>query len=273
MTNLPNAPLVYTIGVVRFPKIPEIQRFATGFHDLIRARYPRPENLMVHMVSAIIGPEGLTVETPAITVYQYVSPDRRWAFILTNEVLALHTDAYLNHIDFADRFVFGLEALLNVPDIRIEWIEAVGMRYVSLIEPREGETLRQYLYPWVLPDVAPAVESGGLSIQEGMYVATYKTSVGDLRFQALRNPPTTLPPELDTPAIHRNGWKRDKPDREFALLDIDHGCRFEPLEAMDTRLVRDKVIRLRTLAKDVFWATGTDHAKSVWKEKIGERPI
>lgn len=265
MTNLPNAPLIYTLGIVRFPGVPNIERFRDGFHDLIRGQYPSPEDITIPVMSATFGPEGLRMESHETRLFQFASPDKSWAFLLTNEILALHTVKYENHVDFADRFRFGLDALLQVPGIGIQWLEAVGMRYVDLVVPRPGEALSDYLRPWIVPSEAPNV-SGGLTIKQGMYVATYRTNVGELRFQALRNPPTTLPPEIDTPVIQSNGWKREVPESDFVVMDSDHGCRFEPMIPMEPDTVCAKLIELRGIAKELFLASGTPHAMNVWKE-------
>ena len=65
-----------------------------------------------------------------------------------------------------------------------------------------------------------------MSIIEGAYVARYKTEVGELRLQSLRNPQFTLPPELQSPLIVKNGWIRNRPGTDFALVDIDHSITF-----------------------------------------------
>jgi uncharacterized protein (TIGR04255 family) len=267
MTNMPSAPLIYTLGVVRFPRVPDIGRFAGGFHDLIRSSYPLADDISAPLVSANFGPEGLRIEQHETKLLQFASPDRKWAFLLTDEVLGLHTVDYLDHRDFVTRFRTGLEALVQVPGIRIEWLEAVGIRYVDLIVPRQGETLVAYLRSWVLPAEVPEI-AGGMVIREGMYVATYRTGVGDLRFQALRNPPTTLPPELDTLLVQRNGWKHPVPDGEFAVLDADHGCRFDIPVPMDIDMVCGRLLKLRQSVKDLFLAAGTEHAVRVWRGEV-----
>jgi uncharacterized protein (TIGR04255 family) len=264
MTNMPDAPLIYTLGVVRFPRVPDIGRFAGGFHDLIRSSHPLADDISAPLVSANFGPEGLRIEQHDTKLLQFASPDRKWAFLLTDEVLGLHTVDCIDHRDFVARFRTGLEALIQVPGIGIEWLEAVGIRYVDLVVPRRGEKLVEYLKSWVLPAEVPDI-AGGMALRECIYVATYQTSVGELRFQALRNPPTTLPPELDTPLVQRNGWKHHVPDREFAVLDADHGCRFEMPVSMDIDMVCVRLLELRQTVKDLFLAAGTEHAVRTWR--------
>ena len=66
---------------------------------------------------------------------QFASPDRKWGLLLTEEILGLHTAAYIHNEDFVARFKEGLRAVLSVRELRIEWMEAVGFRYV---EPSEA---------------------------------------------------------------------------------------------------------------------------------------
>jgi uncharacterized protein (TIGR04255 family) len=264
MTNLAKAPLIYTIGVTRFPRLPDLSRFEADFHEAIRTTgYPLKDEIEAPIISASFSDAGLQIEQHKTRLLQFATADRQWAFILTEEILALHTIAYPNHQVFADRFRTGLSALVGISGIAIELVEAVGMRYVDLVVPRDGETLRDYLEPWVLPIEEPTL-SERMTLIEGMYVATYRSDVGELRFQALRNPPTTLPPELDTPLIKRNGWKRDLPKGEFAVVDVDHGTRFDTPAAMDVDMVCGHLLELRKVAKDLFLSFGTDFAMRVW---------
>ena len=265
MANLPNAPLVYTLGVAHFPAIPDPQHFASLFHEAIRAEYPHYQAVTLPQVSVTAGPEGLKLEQHISPVWQFSTPDRSWAFILTPALLALHTVAYRTHGDFIERLRHGLERLLAVEGIGIAYLGAVGVRYVDRVVPREGEALSDYLKKSVLPPEFD--ELPDLRLEEGVYVSRYSTPQGDLRFQVLRNPPAVLPPELETPLTQQNGWKFYRPNGSFAVVDIDYGSRFEPPHPMDTDFVCERVLCLRRLAKAVFENIGTPHAMSVWNKE------
>ncbi|MCJ2052106.1 TIGR04255 family protein [Methylobacterium sp. J-070] len=265
MANLPNAPLVYTLGVAHFPAIPNPHHFASLFHEAIRAEYPHYQHITLPQVSVTAGPEGLKLEQHLSPIWQFSAPDRSWAFILTPALLAIHTVAYSTHGDFIDRLRHGLSRLLAVDGIGISYVGAVGVRYVDRVIPREGEVLSDYLKEFVLPPEFSGLAD--LKLEEGVYVSRYSTPDGDLRFQVLRNPPAVLPPELETALTQQNGWKFDRPSGSFAVVDIDYGARFEPPKPMDVDFVCDRVLRLRGRAKAVFENIGTSHAMSVWNEK------
>lgn len=262
MTNMPNAPLVYTLGVVRFPRVPQVERFVDGFHDLVRETYPVFDEIPVQVNNMMLDSKGqvIDVQHSEVRMLQFATHDRGWAFLLTEEFLGLHTIRYVDNRDFIERLKTGVQALLEVPKMGVGWIQAIGLRYIDLVVPRQGERLHQYLSPWVIPPDAP-----GMTFLEGAYVASYKTPGGILRFQSLRNPPTTLPPDLDTPMIQRNNWKSGRPDGEFVLMDMDHGCRFDPAVAMDVDMIGTKLSELRGISKALFQQTGTDYAINIWK--------
>lgn len=262
MTNLPNAPLVYTIGVVHFPAVPDAKRFVPAFHDAIRDRYPNSAFVNLAQANLQFGPQGIQVLQQEAPMWQFSNPDRSWAFILAPQLLVLHTIAYVDHKDFVATLRFGLERLLAVPGIKLTYIEAMGIRYVDSVKVRPGERLDQYLKPTVLPPTFD--ELPGLQVAEGIYVSRFTTDVGELRFQVLRNPATVLPPELETPLIQQNGWTMKRPDGDFAVVDIDNGTRFDPLKPMDVQAVCDHMLELRRVAKAMFESIGTEHAMRVW---------
>jgi uncharacterized protein (TIGR04255 family) len=267
MANLPKAPLVYMFGMVRFPKVPGMDRFTPAFHDAMRSDYPLADEVTAQAISAEFGPAGVAkFEQVETKVWQFAARDKSFAFLLGDEFLGLHTASYLDHQDFSQRFERGLRGLLGVPEIGIAWVHSVGIRYIDLIVPRPRETLAQYFVPQALP-LEIHIEDSLLEMRESLSVAAYKTRIGDLRVQVLRNPPTTIPLELDTPLLSRNGWKPVRPETEFAILDIDHGARFDPPEAIDPEGIRERLVELRQAASKLFFSLSTDFARDVWENR------
>jgi uncharacterized protein (TIGR04255 family) len=269
MPNMRNAPLVYTIGVLRFPPIPEIERFKNAFLSAFRGMYPQFDEIAMNFVRAniTVGPDAKSqIDSRELKMFQFASPDKTWALILSESLFGLHTSRYTDHDDFVRRFREGLQMFLGIQDLNLEWIEAVAFRYVDLVKPLAGEPLGDYLREWVLPPL-PDVK-GKLDLIQGMYIAKYKTPYGDLRFQSLRNPQMTLPPDLNTPLVQNNGWAPDIPDGDFSLMDIDHGCLFSPLNKVDIDMVCNKLLELRSSSRELFNQAGTEHAMKVWKGEV-----
>lgn len=269
MPNMPNAPLVYTLGVLRFPPIPAIDSHKSDLIAAFRGKYPQFDEIALSFVRAniAIGPDAKqTIDSRELKLFQFASPDRTWALILSESHFGLHTSRYVDHGDFVQRFREGLGTLFGVRQLGLEWVEAIGFRYVDLVKPRPGEQLSAYLRPWVLPPLPELKEK--MEIKQGMYIAMYKTTHGDLRFQSLRNPPVTLPPDLNTPMVQKNNWTPAPPEGDFALMDIDHGCHFNPLQKIDIDQVCSKLLDLRLSSRDLFDQTGTEHALKVWKGEV-----
>lgn len=260
MANLKNAPLVYTLGMINFPQIPDVKRFKDKFFDKIRHDYPLSDSVKVRVVNTDFSPQGIRLSQQENELWQFSSIDKKWGVILTDQSLCIHTIKYYDFLNFSDRFRKALSALLEVPSIGIEWITSVGFRYVNLIETQNNETLDKYIMPWVLPQIPP---QESLSIIEGAYFARYKTTIGELRLQTLRNPPFTLPIELQSSLTLKNEWLKKRPDNDFAIVDIDHStaCNQCPMNLSDAL---EKLENLRNQAKGVFDSIGTDFSRKYW---------
>jgi uncharacterized protein (TIGR04255 family) len=262
MANWKNAPLIYTLGMIQFPRVPDIGRFTDRFLDSLRNEYPLPDEVSMPLITAHVGAQGIEISQQDSKLWQFCSVDKRWGFILNEQSLCLHTVQYHDFADFAARFKTGISALLSVPDIGISWTTAIGIRYVDMIVPKSDQGLSGYLKPWLLPTEPP---DAPMTIAEGAYVARYKTEIGELRLQALRDPPFTLPPELQSPFIVKNGWAKARPEGEFALVDTDHGITFSQPEAINVDKMISQLDALHVLSKRVFESMGTPEAVLIWK--------
>jgi uncharacterized protein (TIGR04255 family) len=261
-TRLKHAPLVYTLGMVQFPKIPGVERFTDNFLDKIRNEYPLLDEVKAPVYTTDFSPQGIQVGQQESRLAQFLSIDKKWGFILTEQGLYLHSIDYQDFNNFVGRFQNGIEALLNLQDIGIQWIRSVGIRYVNLITPKSKHELNEYIHPWVLPNEPTDSQ---LSIIQSAYVARYKTKIGELRLQSLRNPQFTLPPELQSPLILKNEWIKERPQSDFALIDIDHSISFEQPVKIDKKKVIKDLTNLRAISSSVFKSLGTDFALKEWK--------
>lgn len=260
-TNLRNAPLIYAIGMVKFPRIPNLERFTDAFHDKVRNDYPLRDEFKVSTLNTNLCPQGLQFTQNENKVWQFTSVDKTWAFILTDQSLCLHTINYQNFLQFSERFKKGLSTILNIPDIGLDWITALGIRYVNLIKTESNKKLSDYIHPWALPPEPP---QRSLTTLEGAYVTRYKTSEGELRLQALLNPEATLPPELQSSLIVKNGWIEDRPENSFAIIDIDHSITFAPPEKATLLQALETLSNLQKTSKVIFESIGTKLSHTLW---------
>jgi hypothetical protein len=75
----------------------------------------------------------------------------------------------------------------------------------------------------------------------------------------------TLPPYLNTRLDNKNDWAPEMPTEDFALMDIDHGRHFNPLEKINVNMICSKLLELRSSSRELFDQAGTPHAMNVWK--------
>ncbi len=194
--------------------------------------------------------------------WQFASPDRKLALVLSLNSLALHTVAYSHNQTFIEGFRNALASLIAVPEIAIAWTSGVAMRYVDLVKPANGEGLDKLLKPSVLPP--PFDDVAGLNIIAGVYIAQYKTPKAEVRFQILRNPPAVLPPDLITPLLQLNNWQFERPTGEFAVVDTDCSLPFDVATPMDVDDICSHMYELRFVAKAIFVKIGTEYAEKLW---------
>ena len=154
-----------------------------------------------------------------------------------------------------------------MPDIGIHHALAVGLRYIDLVVPnaQRGEGLDTYLGSWALPTSTPTLEGARLEFCAAVHVTTFLTDMGGVRFQALRRPLTTLPPELATPFVFNNGWVPERPEGDFAVLDIDHGTQFIGVQPLDPSVMADHIIQLRDVPYALIQQAATPFALKFWR--------
>jgi uncharacterized protein (TIGR04255 family) len=263
LTHLPNAPLIYTLAIVRFPAVPSMDRFLPAFHDALRMKYPHLDSLTLQQMRVDFVSGGPKVEQVSQVIWQLASPDRKIAIVLSSETLAIHTISYKDHSTFIEEFINIISKLISVENIGIAWINATALRYINLVVTEKGEGLDKLLQLSVLPPPFSDVEN--LNLIESIHISRYRTPKADVRFQILRNPATILPTDLHTPLVQLNNWNFDRASTEFAVIDTDCSIAFVAPIPMDVDAVRTQMYDLRFVAKSIFLKVGTEYAEKLWK--------
>ena len=137
---------------------------------------------------------------------------------------------------------------------------ALGLRVVDLVVPRSRppERLADYLQPWALPPSEEALGSDDeMQALSGVYIGTFRTPHGVLRFQVLRRPGGVLPPDLNNPFVRRNGWVEETPDGDYVVLDTDHSAVLTQALELDATRLRGKFEDIHSSVRRVFDAAVT----------------
>lgn len=248
--KLDRSPLAMVLVQARFSNRPDLESrlpvFRKACEDL---GYPvfRPGRVRTVNVGAI-GPAD-TFDAPR---WDFLDKSQRWSILLSPEYLMLQTTEY----DVFEGFLARWKAVLQVAGtLEIPVIERLGLRYVDLVQPSDGEPLSDYLVPAFAgfePD--PRMK---LDRRHHMAASVFGTPQGQM---LVRVSPalSSTPPDLDN--LHLKGVAQ--PGTGAVFLDFDHSSTevldFDPdgIEAA-TDALHDAPDRL-------FREVATPKAMSAW---------
>jgi uncharacterized protein (TIGR04255 family) len=265
VAHLPNAPIYYVIGVLRFPRLPDTSRFLSLLQTELRSKYPLSDDKNAPLVEIEMGNEGLRLKQRTMNFWQMATLKRDRAVFVGPDVLGLHTIRYQDRFEFIGEFAQIVEIAQRLPDVGIKVVNALGLRYVDVIEPGEGEVLENYIHQQFLP--GPIKEAPELEFQSGVTARGFKTPSGFVRVQLMRRPENVLPPDLVSPMTDANEWGKDRPTGDFAVLDMDHGKTFNPPEILNISRVKPLLLELHSAIRAIFDSVATPHAMRAWDEE------
>lgn len=260
--QLPNAPLAYVLAAVRFDAQLALEKHIPALQERLQADFPRLQTGHETVVQINAG-SGTPPQTITAQRFDFASADNRLGIILSRETLAFHATAYRNYEDFGQRL--GAVLVHVGAELRHLFVRRIGLRYVDIIAPEEGETPDDYVAPGLRCLPALTVMSrarSGLAIsefqlEEGALVIRYAIAAGQIGL-----PPDLQPLALAEPDV----LKRITPATPMsALLDFD---RFAPLEeTFDASQLKARFDRLHKDHSVAFRELTTEHAKEVWDRK------
>jgi uncharacterized protein (TIGR04255 family) len=263
--KLTQAPVFYVLAQVKYntllaldsylPQIQEAFRKA-GFPDYQRGTLARL-NLNLNNPTDGSGPVAVPIiQTPRVVLANF---ERTTAFLLEQNALSLETAEYTVFEDFANTFIRGLN-MLNDAVGGLSFLDRIGIRYLDLVHPRQGEALSLYLTPSVLglsEKIEGELEYGlsetrakhrGLTLLSRVAV---HISTGDVSF----------PPDLQ-PTVKVAGRFQNLKGLQ-AILDTD--CWDDAREQFDAGKAHSKLVAVHSRISDSFKTTVSEHALAQWK--------
>ena len=270
MARMTFAPIQYALAIVRFPPILNMAEHVGAFQDRIRQDYELADDIPSQGITAQLGPQGFRIEPSAGRLWQFADAQREHAVMLAPDFVLLHAgQAYEGHERFLDRFNSVLTAVAETPGLRVTHVVAMGMRVVDLVvpRPRQKEVLDDYLQGWALPPFGPALTGEEMQAQASIYISTFTTAHGLLRFQVLRRPGGAFPPDLDNPFVRMNGWVGEVPKGDYVILDTDHSTALRQLVEFEPSRLRQKFAGIHSSVRQVFDAAVTPRAVKIWSRK------
>jgi uncharacterized protein (TIGR04255 family) len=260
--QLPNAPLAYVLAAVRFDAQLALEKHISALQERLQADFPRFQPGYETVVQINAG-GGAMPQTVSAQRFDFASADNRRGIILSRDTLAFHATAYRTYEDFGERL--GVVLAHVGAELKHLFVRRIGLRFVDIIVPEEGETPDDYVVPGLrcLPALTvPSRARSGLAIsefqlEEGTLVIRYATAGGPIGL-----PPDLQPLVLAEPDVLR----RITPATPMsALLDFD---RFAPLEeTFDASQLKDRFDRLHKDHSVAFRQLTTEHAREIWNRK------
>jgi uncharacterized protein (TIGR04255 family) len=258
---LSNSPLVLVLCQVRFSPLMAMEGYIPRIQEELRfAGYPINASSQLHEVVSAGTSRTSTQRTR--WRWEFLDKDRRIGVVLHEGFVAVQTTDYQDFDQFSSR-------VLDVVDIVSRsvgelFVTRVGLRYVDVVLPRDGERWEQYLQPG-LAGFAGKRFLPGTTLQ--LHQVIGPTEVGAMHVRLLQNrdgvllPPDLADNQLELPA--HLGTQR--PGSLVTILDVDNFCDLPPAE-YDRARVEKKGWELKNVAYATFVEEiATEHALAVWK--------
>ena len=145
---LSQQPLALVLGQIRFSPIRQMDRYIPEIQEAFR-QYGFPVERAGKVQQIDIGASaGVPVQVIEQQRWEYRTRDETWSVLVTQDGVVLQTTDYERFESFADRLAYAAQTVLATTEHeRLGVVQRVGLRYVDVVQPREGEDFRTYLRP------------------------------------------------------------------------------------------------------------------------------
>lgn len=256
-----NAPLCFTVAQARFNTVLKLENYVPQLQEQLRKKgYPDfSEQQRVTFTLSNSGAENHSPQANQTTSYLFANIEGNEAFSLDNNALSLLTTAYDNRNDFLSKFFYGLDLVHNA--IELSYCERLGLRYVDVVVPKQGDTLQQYL------DEGVTGQMGKWDELVHAYSETQASSRGSriTSRTLIREGELAFPPDLAGISLQiADQFTQIK--ALHAILDNDAFCGFGgKREPFNIESLKAKMETLRQLDRDAFACSTTDYARKYWQ--------
>ena len=253
--KLHKSPLVMVLAQIRISAVAKMEDYAPEVQEQVRRRgFPR---LMEGNVQEILlGPAGPLLRTHPR--WEFQDKDRTTGIILTRNAVVVHTRQYDTFDAFADHLALALDVVGAV--IKPSLVERLGLRYVDLIRPADGERWTDYVNPG-LHGILDAPIGARATLHRSETVGA--TEIGQLVVRCLQTADGTfLPPDLAQSTLDY-GSVTVPSGETVTLLDLDHYS--EVAREYDSEQVLEYMWRLHDNLDLSFRECVTSHALTQWK--------
>jgi len=218
--KLHNDPLTAVLCQIRFSRIRKMADFIPAMQDrLRRIGFPEDASGVVQQISLHAAP-GRPAQPQVITQKrdEFRSKDNRWSLTIADDMIALVTTAYDRFTGFRARLEEILRTADEIAEIRHGQVHRVGLRYIDIIDPRPGETFRDYLQTGLHGPTTSVIKGTDQLLH---LESIGRTEIGHFVLRITQNDQGVLvPPDLIfKPMDHK---QTATPGKLITLIDSDH---------------------------------------------------
>ena len=221
---LSQQPLALVLGQVRFSPIRQMDRYIPEIQEAFRQYgFPVERAGKVQQITFGSG-AGAQVQVGEQQRWEYRTRDETWSVLVTQDGVVLQTTAYDRFEGFVDKLRHAVRTVLaTTRHDPLGVVQRVGLRYVDVVQPREGEDFRAYLRDGFHGAADEVFQAGTHRLH---VESTGRTQVGDdvtgtMIVRVVQNDQgLSLPPDLIVGAPRHA--VRAKTGELITLVDMDH---------------------------------------------------
>lgn len=258
-----NAPVYYALVQAHFNPVAAMVKYVDQVQDRLRREgYPLFEPQQItHLVVSGAGPDQAEPQIAHTVSWLITRSDRTAGFILGPSAITFHTTHYKTREQFIPELLRGLKAVHE--GVALDHVSRLGLRYLDAVLPQAHETVEQYLVDGLHGVWFDAARKYALS------ESVFETSTGPLlpkgtlvaRVHRMSAPPS-FPPDMVPNGLLPMSRFDIKEAKPHAVIDTDHYV--EGHMPLDFDKIGEQLTALHATITDVFKATATDHARTVW---------
>lgn len=241
-------PLVLVLAQVRFSPVRTMDTYIPGIQEAFR-RHGFPIERAGKIQQLTITPTGIqAVEQER---WEFRNKDERWSVTVLQDSVVLQTTSYGKFEDFAEKLEAAVKTVFDQTEQdKLGIIQRVGLRYIDIIQPRDGESYRDYLREGFHGAADAPFQKGSHRLYvESVGLTDVGDTPGTLILRVAQNDQGfDLPPDLVGGAPKRQ--PRAKAGELVTLVDMDHSIEgnFDPA----AKWVKQRAYKLHDHLVDAF---------------------
>lgn len=253
-----NAPVMYVLAQVKFNQILSMETFVPAIQEEMRKiGFPDYRKEIVNLLHFPIGQSDTGTSVQTVNRYIFGDMDNRSGFNLESNAIAFQSADYGVFEAFLQTFLKGISIVDK--NVKLDFIERTGIRYLDAVIPKNDELLQDYLITEVLGLIKKVTGKWSHSYTE----TVSKNDMGAVLIARtiIQDSQVSLPSDI-TPLAYEL-LPRFKVSGLHAVIDTDGY--YEERALFDINAIGSKLNNLHEEISKLFRASVLDHAINIWE--------